>query len=870
MKKRKTTTCLLAFLMTVSMALPFSGCAYERNKKNKESSLVSDHPMTEPVSDPKDLGLKKNRDYFYDYSETPLKVPDMNNGSEDSLVQRSLSNPLFLDNVFLLKGTDIYSSFMFERDRSEIPDAAGPGVYNKEYYLIYDFDGKYLGSINKEEYQGILNESCFQSDKDGNIVNFYVKYENNYQDMYIFVQKYSTNGEKLGEPAELFKLDGYTYNVSGAMITEEGNYILVTSSCILYVTPDGKPIQYLNLDGDYYYECAGISKENDVYYIELLYMSDEQLNSKIVRLTDGNVAIGNQISAQNLGGMIVTQSNNGLYAMTKNALGKLDLSTGEFRQLFDWNQTDLNRSLLTGGTIKVLREGKMEQPIKIINSIDETDFDAESKELSPESKSSDESSADILVCTLKQEKNKTTPVLIHLYKASENPHFGQTVVWLGGIDLDKSKICEAVSDFNSLPDNDVWIKMTDYSDFSSYWTEEEDQRERAIANLYTQMLSGSGPDLIYGLDGYEKFDSNRLLTDLNPYIDSIHGINREEFFGNVLDVYSKDGKLYQLPVTYHVNALLYNEVLIGDPNHFTISNLRRIIINLPEGTSLLPVSASASDFRDYLNNILDGRIDYEQGSVSIRQEDLASIIEAVVTAEDRISQTPLNPAAQISINNKRYLNHALEMAQVNSLWAYLYPQTLGDDIYWNGYPGFGTQDYVVDADISLGIASYSANKEKAWSFISYVLSSDEQSKLCAVNQEFYEDPNASLPLNKTAFEQTSQVYLKNGMKLVYSDMMMDSYYFSPTIEYEGIVEDWRTLLSTARVIGLPDDSYEMTVSVEDIQEFEEFIGSATKRYACDEDATDIILHGIEEFIYYGQDANEKAVEIIESIEKSIK
>lgn len=74
-------------------------------------------------------------------------------------------------------------------------------------------------------------------------------------------------------------------------------------------------------------------------------------------------------------------------------------------------------------------------------------------------------------------------------------------------------------------------------------------REDAVKKLNTELMAGSGPDVII-LDGLPEssYAEKGILADLKPHIDSLTG--DAVLLPNMVDAFTKDGKVYMMPVSF--------------------------------------------------------------------------------------------------------------------------------------------------------------------------------------------------------------------------------------------------------------------------------------------------------------------------------
>lgn len=69
--------------------------------------------------------------------------------------------------------------------------------------------------------------------------------------------------------------------------------------------------------------------------------------------------------------------------------------------------------------------------------------------------------------------------------------------------------------------------------------------------LNTELMSGNGPDIIFGIDYYENLGKEGYLEDLMPYYQNIS----EKYYENLVNVMKTGDKLYSLPYTIFLSCM---------------------------------------------------------------------------------------------------------------------------------------------------------------------------------------------------------------------------------------------------------------------------------------------------------------------------
>ena len=95
----------------------------------------------------------------------------------------------------------------------------------------------------------------------------------------------------------------------------------------------------------------------------------------------------------------------------------------------------------------------------------------------------------------------------------------------------------------------------------------------ATDKMILDMKSGTGPDVILNCASVSGFNSDKVLVDLNPYMDGANGIDRSKYFDNIFRAFETNGKLYQLPLVVLLCGLAGNPELLGKPESWTLPEM---------------------------------------------------------------------------------------------------------------------------------------------------------------------------------------------------------------------------------------------------------------------------------------------------------
>ncbi len=776
-----------------------SGCAQRAHSEPPASSTFVKKVQTESteVTEPEPVAGET----FYHSRQIALVPPELPEHAGEKTVYQSVSEPAIVGNRVLVP---IYYSF------GDTP--WGADTVNENIWAIYDLDGKCVGRLGVD---GIPQDACFTEDSNGNIVAAYTRYDevDECWDLSAYLVRFDTQGNVITEPKLIMR--GDECSTVGVATSSQFGTIVAMNNFLLQLDQNWEILKGTHLDTTKV--VRGILEEDGAYYLQVIIRSDtiaETGTLHRILISDNGLFYTEPVqkNADSLSGMKLYQNDSRLYSATRNALGKLDLTTGEFSRLLDWNQTDIDRSVLLYGVIKVISEGELSQTVTMLPKQDQSplgshaavqpseapdvddpqiavpdaprDADTEQEDYIEETSVSqtsssedvsetsatvpDDSKTEICIASVRATNNGSEAYLVKVEPSSQNPHADQDVIWVGGVGITDSVLMKSIADYNRNTSNDLWIKVYDYADFryNEFYSESDIYEKKALENLVTQVESGTGPDVIFYKGDTGILDNSRNLTDLNAYIDGASGIDRSKYFDSAFRAFETNGKLYQIPLEFQVSALIGNRTYVDGKTEMNYHDFSSSSAFMTDEVQVF--KGFSTDM--LLNMLVEGEtatwINYAENKVSIDHNSLIELLELLrfsvynngcsYYGENEPTEQALDPFAFDCIGYVYSGQAAFCPGSVNSLSDYAMCDILYDNSAWYGYPGSSGCTPIIDAPITAGIAAYSTQKENAWEVIKYLLDTNAQRMLGSLGS--YEDHSRNaIPVNIEAFRDTSQL-----------------------------------------------------------------------------------------------------------------
>ncbi len=173
-----------------------------------------------------------------------------------------------------------------------------------------------------------------------------------------------------------------------------------------------------------------------------------------------------------------------------------------------------------------------------------------------------------------------------------NPNAGKKTLVLAAVGYDDNYILQtAIQAFNE-NSSEYKIEYKDYYpwseiDFSSLTVEEIDSaRKEADRQVYLDVLSGDGPDIIY--EPTRTVKESGLLLDLMPLMESDDNFCFEDYLPNLVNASMKGDSLYSFPISFSLEGLAGQTSFIGDIEGWTIDEFDQMVQTLPE--DMVPIT----------------------------------------------------------------------------------------------------------------------------------------------------------------------------------------------------------------------------------------------------------------------------------------
>ena len=573
-------------------------------------------------------------------------------------------------------------------------------------------------------------------------------------------------------------------------ILSDGRYAIYDDMAILIFDKDGKKALEIQdpgrklgstvftIDGKSYVTSS-------VYDIE----NGDDVQIKEVDLATGVLGKGQSINVPQALGTIV-ETAEGLYVSASSGCYKIDIHTGELKLIFDWNDTDVGRQYLVSTTIVPKNDNEFFVRGRSYNNT----------------------------------TGEMKTYLIHLTRAEKNPHAGKKIIVLGGTYFSlQTSLVEFIDKYNSDPSNKCRAIFQDYYDEMVTG----DGKAELGRKVYLEILSGDAPDILVNFGNYSAFQTDKVMVDMNKYIDGKDGIDRSKYYDNVFRAMEKNGGLYHVPIRFCLTGLQVNTKMISNKTGWTFEEFDEAASSVSDKVSFVE-SMKYNDFlKVLLTTSMNDFVNYEKRTVDFQNDTMKKYLE--MTLRYGVREIPEDEGSgydyesdgtfygtedRTEMKFQKSLLAARESTVVSQDEFFRQKEALSIPTAFLGFPSSDRSGMTVECLTSIGIVETSDYKDLAWdlirSYMEYTLGNSSGDMGISSNRELFDKET------EEAFKKKEESYK----------------------EYDKEKEELIKMYGDGGVnIEAP---YKTRITRADVDEYRALVENATRSSAIDEEVFNVI------------------------------
>ena len=742
-----------AGILALVMVLPLASCNRKSTKKSSDRKYASGKEIQE--TDP-----------FFNAEINELKLP-LKEGKK--IIDTSVGSFKYDGGMVLAPYTIMY----------ETSNVSALG--------IFDSKGNFIKNVY-DATDGVVFGAC--TDKDGNTCMLARKKDAQKADYYAIdiLDANCEVSESIPLGAELSPSATEKENALKLSVLSDGRFAIFDYNGLLIYDREGKKCFEITdpgrMLGTTIFTLEGKSYvTSSVYDME----NGDDVQIKEVDISSGKLGKGLSINVPQALGRI-TETATGLYVSGSSGCYKINIHTGELELIFDWNDTDVGRSLLISTTIVPKGDNEFYARCRSFNNstIEEKTY------------------------------------LVDLTRAEKNPHAGKKIIVVGGTGLEmQTSFVDFVSEYNSDPQNKCRAVLEDYTD-EMVTGGGKAELERKV---YLDVISGDGPDILLNFGNIASFQTENIMVDMNQYIDGKDGIDRSKFFDNIFRAMEKRGELYHIPIRIALSGLQANTKYISNETGWTFDEFDEASSKIPAGVSFVESQLYNDFLKILLDTSMDDFINYEKKTVNFNNDTMKKYLQMTlkygvkeIPEDEGISYAYESDGTYYAPEYRTETKFGNGMLAARSIYLtriddYLMArQLIKSPSSFLGYPSSERSGMTIESLTSIGIVAASDQKDLAWdlirSYMEYSAAPDLGDMGISVNKEVFEkETQSALEKNKEEYDR-ARTYFEDLVK-----------------QYGGIVDD---------------SSLPPLIADEDIREFRSLIENATKSSCIDESIFNII------------------------------
>jgi len=579
----------------------------------------------------------------------------------------------------------------------------------KYIVLFYDNQGKLASQTDlSSSFDANTSVMNMASDKDGNLVILAQTFDQVTYESAFMLFSFDTEGKQLGDPKSLtFEANDYPNQMA---IDKAGN---------MYFTgygEQGATITVLDSEGNALYKISGGTENlngtmfqiGDKMYVDGYESTDKEYKYLFYPLDSAAKKLGEPIdmtSLAGMGGAGFYVGTDGLYYSDSIGVFKINMETKEKTAVLLWKDTDIESNLNGNQKVIILSSDKI-----------------------------------MLVSTVYSNTSMETKVSL-LSREDKNPNAGKKIVTIAGVGITyDSNVLSAVYNFNT-KNTEYRVELHDY--MADQIVNSEADYTKIINTMNMEILSGDGPDIIYGSNqSFSNYEAKGLLVDLYTLMEKDTSFKKADYNPSIFKLCESDGHLYQLGTSFMIQGFAGAKSVIGDRKGWTVDEFNEVVNSLPTGMAPLANQTQSSLLTSSLSASMDAFVDNTKGEVTFDTPEFYMLLDYAKTYGTDDDNTDGEYVDEQTMMQNGEL--AMTSAYISDPSSYAqYATMVGGPVSITGFPSSDKRGPMCYMSTMLAISADSGSKQAAWDFVKSFLSEDSQKKVV---------DNYQIPVLTSAFE----------------------------------------------------------------------------------------------------------------------
>ena len=336
------------------------------------------------------------------------------------------------------------------------------------------------------------------------------------------------------------------------------------------------------------------------------------------------------------------------------------------------------------------------------------------------------------------------------------------IITVAGVDVMYSGLADEITEFNKKSDK-YRLQINDYGKYSQYT---DSNYVSGAKKLNTDIAQGDIPDIIIGnyeVD-MESYTSKGMFTDILALMDKDGDISKDDYLENVFDMYTVDGKMFQVVTSFNINTMIGKTADVGEKSGWSFDDFFKFTESHND-TDIFYKCSKEELLESLVTYNIAEFVNFKEGKCDFDNDTFVKLLEFInkngIEAEEGINPRDMKYGQKEEdyesyAKRKRFYNKkcVLEIMQLNGFDQYnsMITGTIGEPTTLIGIPSISGDGNgaMISADTSIGISEKSENKDGAWGFVRELLLDDYQD---GINKDYVN----TFPVKKSAFDKIISV-----------------------------------------------------------------------------------------------------------------
>lgn len=303
---------------------------------------------------------------------------------------------------------------------------------------------------------------------------------------------------------------------------------------------------------------------------------------------------------------------------------------------------------------------------------------------------------------------------------------------------------EDIKEFNK-NNEDYRIKLINYKNFNSF----SENGMLSSDSLSADLAAGIIPDIIItdSKGAMQFYQDTGILADMRPFIEKDTEISYDDYFENIFDAFSENGKMYQLCVNFTLSGLLGSGEILGEERYWTLDEF----LDFAESHDEIFCNATSEQLKYELLSYT-GFTDFRNHTCSFDSENFIRILNLIKTkgiSEQEYKNRLENCSESYYLRRFVDKNCLVENIEINNITIF---DVMEKAYFENGASFIGSPvenngSAVINSGMIIGITKKSKNHDIAWEFVRSFIMDEYQEKI--INSNIV----TCFPVKYSAFEK---------------------------------------------------------------------------------------------------------------------